>query len=214
MRLFAVLLWFGIPATAFAQLTITGAVTDERGEPLPGASVGVVGTTIGTTADADGQFALVLPLLTTETLLEARFVGYQSARQTIRQNDGLTTVVFQLAVDALQLDEIVVTGLSAAASKKQLGNAISTLSARQLETAGTSALDKALTGKLAGALVQQNSGNPAGGATVRLRGTSTVLGDADPLYVVDGVVVNNSSPELIRLGGGAQNRLSISTPTT
>ena len=123
MRLFAVLLWLGIPATAFAQLTITGAVTDERGEPLPGASVGVVGTTIGTTADADGQFALVLPLPEAETLLEARFVGYQSAQRTIRQNDGSTTVVFQLAVDALQLDEIVVTGLSAATSRKQLGHA-------------------------------------------------------------------------------------------
>ena len=212
MRLFAVLLWLGIPTASFAQLTITGAVTDERGEPLPGASVGVVSTTIGTTADADGQFALVLPQPTAETLLEARFVGYQSAQRTIRPDDGSTTVVFQLAVDALQLDEIVVTGLSAAASRKQLGHAISTVSARQLATAGTSALDKALSGKLAGALVQQNSGNPAGGATVRLRGTSTVLGDADPLYVVDGVVVNNSSPELIRLGGGAQNRLGDLNP--
>ena len=212
MRLLALLLGLGIPATAFAQLNITGAVTDERGEPLPGASIGVVGTTIGTTADADGQFALVLPLLEAEILLEARFVGYQSAQRTIRQDDGSTTVVFQLAVDALQLDEIVVTGLSAAASRKQLGHAISTVSARQLATAGTSALDKALSGKLAGALVQQNSGNPAGGATVRLRGTSTVLGDADPLYVVDGVVVNNSSPELIRLGGGAQNRLGDLNP--
>ena len=97
MRLFAVLLWLGIPTAAFAQLTITGAVTDERGEPLPGASIGVVGTTIGTTAAADGQFALVLPLPEAETLLEARFVGYQSTQRTIRQNDGSTTVVFQLA---------------------------------------------------------------------------------------------------------------------
>ena len=212
MCLLALILWLGIPATAFAQLTITGAVTDERGEPLPGASIGVVGTTIGTTAAADGQFALVLPQPEAETLLEARFIGYQSAQRAIRPDDGMATVVFQLAVDALQLDEIVVTGLSAAASRKQLGHAISTVSARQLATAGTSALDKALSGKLAGALVQQNSGNPAGGATIRLRGTSTVLGDADPLYVVDGVVVNNSSPELIRLGGGAQNRLGDLNP--
>ena len=212
MRLLALFLWLGIPAAAFAQLTITGVVTDERGEPLPGASIGVVGTTIGTTADADGQFALVLPQPPEEPLLEARFIGYQSAQRAIRPNDDPATVVFQLAVDALQLDEIVVTGLSAAASRKQLGHAISTVSAHQLEAAGTSALDKALSGKLAGALVQQNSGNPAGGATIRLRGTSTVLGDADPLYVVDGVVVNNSSPELIRLGGGAQNRLGDFNP--
>ena len=121
MRLFAVLLWFGIPAAAFAQLTITGVVTDERGGPLPGASIGVVGTTVGTTADADGQFALVLPRPEAETLIEARFVGYQSAQRAIRQDDDPATVVFQLAVDALQLDEIVVTGLSAARQQKATG---------------------------------------------------------------------------------------------
>ena len=213
MRLFAVLLWLGIPATAFAQLTITGAVTDERGEPLPGASIGVVGHHHRHHRRCRRQIRPRPAVASGGSPTRSAVCGLPIRPQrTIRQNDGSTAVVFQLAVDALQLDEIVVTGLSAAASRKQLGHAISTVSARQLATAGTSALDKALTGKLAGALVQQNSGNPAGGATIRLRGTSTVLGDADPLYVVDGVVVNNSSPELIRLGGGAQNRLGDLNP--
>ena len=207
-RLFFVLcLFLSIPISAFAQLTIQGTVTDERGEGLPDANIIVVGTTSGTNTDAQGNFALYLPEPEAETTIEARFVGYKSARQTIRQNNGLVEVSFQLTVDALQFDEIVVTGLSVAASKKQLGNAISTLNIRQLESTGATSLDKALTGKLAGALIQQNSGNPAGGVTIRLRGTGTVLGDADPLYLVDGVIVNNDSPELIRLGGGAQNRL-------
>ena len=207
-RIFFVLcLIFSIPISAFAQLTIKGAVTDERSEGLPGANIIVIGTTSGTSTDAQGNFALYLPEPEAETTIEARFVGYKSARQTIRQNNGLVEVSFQLSVDALQFDEIVVTGLSVAASKKQLGNAISTLNIRQLESTGATSLDKALTGKLAGALIQQNSGNPAGGVTIRLRGTGTVLGDADPLYMVDGVIVNNDSPELIRLGGGAQNRL-------
>lgn len=207
-RLFFVLcLSLSIPISAFAQLTIKGTVTDERGESLPGANIIVVGTTTGTNTDAQGNFALYLSEPAAETTIEARFVGYKSARQTIRQNSGLAEVSFQLAVDVLQFDEIVVTGLSVAASKKQLGNAISTLTVRQLESTGATSLDKALTGKLAGALIQQNSGNPGGGVTIRLRGTGTVLGDADPLYVVDGVIVNNDSPELIRLGGGSQNRL-------
>ena len=207
-RLFFVLcLFLSIPISAFALLTIQGTVTDERGEGLPDANIIVVGTTSGTNTDAQGNFALYLPEPEAETTIEARFVGYKSARQTIRQNNGLVEVSFQLTVDALQFDEIVVTGLSVAASKKQLGNAISTLNIRQLESTGATSLDKALTGKLAGALIQQNSGNPAGGVTIRLRGTGTVLGDADPLYLVDGVIVNNDSPELIRLGGGAQNRL-------
>lgn len=207
-RLFFVLcLSLSISISAFAQLTIKGTVTDERGESLPGANIIVVGTTTGTNTDAQGNFALYLSEPAAETTIEARFVGYKSARQTIRQNSGLVEVSFQLAVDVLQFDEIVVTGLSVAASKKQLGNAISTLTIRQLESTGATSLDKALTGKLAGALIQQNSGNPGGGVTIRLRGTGTVLGDADPLYVVDGVIVNNDSPELIRLGGGSQNRL-------
>ncbi|MCY3869424.1 MAG: TonB-dependent receptor plug domain-containing protein, partial [Gemmatimonadetes bacterium] len=207
-RLFFVLcLSLSIPISAFAQLTIKGTVTDERGEGLPNANIIVVGTTTGTNTDAQGNFALYLSEPEAETTIEARYVGYKSARQTIRQNTGLAEVSFQLAVDVLQFDEIVVTGLSVAASKKQLGNAISTLTDRQLESTGATSLDKALTGKLAGALIQQNSGNPGGGVTIRLRGTGTVLGDADPLYVVDGVIVNNDSPELIRLGGGSQNRL-------
>ena len=207
-RLFFVLcLSLSIPISAFAQLTIKGTVTDERGEGLPNANIIVVGTTTGTNTDGQGNFALYLSEPEAETTIEARYVGYKSARQTIRQNSGLAEVSFQLAVDVLQFDEIVVTGLSVAASKKQLGNAISTLTVRQLESTGATSLDKALTGKLAGALIQQNSGNPGGGVTIRLRGTGTVLGDADPLYVVDGVIVNNDSPELIRLGGGSQNRL-------
>ena len=64
-----------------------------------------------------------------------------------------------------------------------------------------------LAGKVAGAVVSQNSGNPAGGVSIRLRGPSTVLGSADPLYVIDGVIVDNSSAELYDLGGGSQNRL-------
>ncbi|MDE2832779.1 MAG: TonB-dependent receptor plug domain-containing protein [Gemmatimonadota bacterium] len=207
-RIFFVLcLILSIPISAFAQITIRGTVTDERGEGLPNANIIVIGTTSGTSTDAQGNFALYVPEPEAETTIEARFVGYKSARQTIRQKNGLAEVSFQLSVDALQFDEIVVTGLSAATSKKQLGNALSTLNIRQLESTGATSLDKALTGKLAGALIQQNSGNPAGGVTIRLRGTGTVLGDADPLYVVDGVIVNNDSPELIRLGGGAQNRL-------
>ncbi len=207
-RLFFVACVFMASSTsAFAQLTIKGEVTDERGEPLPNVTIIAAAYPLGTITDAQGKFALFLPQPAAETEIEAWFVGYKTSRQTIRQNSGLVEVAFQLSIDALQFDEIVVTGLSAAASKKQLGNAISTLTVSQLESTGATSLDKALTGKLAGALIQQNSGNPAGGVTIRLRGTSTVLGSADPLYVVDGVIVNNDSPELILLGGGAQNRL-------
>jgi TonB-linked SusC/RagA family outer membrane protein len=107
----------------------------------------------------------------------------------------------------LGVDEVVVTGTGVPTERRQLGNAISTVDGQDIERSTAGSIDRALQGKIAGAQVQQNSGNPAGGISVRLRGASTVLGDANPLYIVDGVIINNDSPELIDLGGGAQNRL-------
>lgn len=195
------------PVLASAQLTVEGVVTDEQGTPLPGANVVVRGTNYGTATDNRGNFSLVVPQPSGETRLEASFIGYKTMRQTATETSGIIRVNFQLSIDALQFDEIVVTGLSAAASKRQLGNAISTVRVRELQASGATALDQALVGKIAGALVQQNSGDPAGGVSIRLRGTSSVLGSADPLYIIDGVIMSNLSPELIDLGGVSQNRL-------
>jgi TonB-dependent SusC/RagA subfamily outer membrane receptor len=112
-----------------------------------------------------------------------------------------------MSEDALNLDEVVVTGTTVATSKRQLGNAISTVSAKELEGGAATSIDQALAGKVAGAQISQNSGNPAGGISVRLRGNSTISGSSDPLYIVDGVIINNSSSELVDLGGYTQNRL-------
>ncbi|WP_379094027.1 SusC/RagA family TonB-linked outer membrane protein [Pedobacter sp. UC225_65] len=109
--------------------------------------------------------------------------------------------------DLVRLNEVVVTGTSVATSRKTLGNAISTVGAKDFANSNATSIDQALSGKIAGAQITQNSGNPAGGISVRLRGTSTVVGAADPLYIIDGVIVNNSSTELLDLGGYAQNRL-------
>jgi TonB-linked SusC/RagA family outer membrane protein len=196
-----------LPALAFGQLTIHGKVTDERGEPLVAANVLIVGTTYGAASDDQGNYRVLIPAPTGETVIEVRYLGYKSARETVTQTSGIVELNFSLAIDALQFDEIVVTGTSVASSKRQLGNAVSTVNIREIEMSGASAIDRALSGKVPGALIQQNSGNPAGGVTVRLRGPSTVLGSADPLYIIDGVIVNNDSPILIRLGGYAQNRL-------
>jgi len=196
-----------MPLAAFGQLTIQGMVTDERGEALVGANVLIPGTTRGAATDVNGKFTILVPSPGAETVLEARLIGYKSARKSITQTSGLAEINFTLTVDALQMDEVVVTGTSVATSKRQLGNAISTVNVRAVESTGATAIDAALTGKIAGAQISQNSGNPAGGITVRLRGASTVLGNADPLYIVDGVIVSNDSPQLIDLGGYRQNRL-------
>ena len=196
-----------LPASAHAQLTVSGRVTDAGGRPLSGAQVSIARTGIGTLTSSDGRYRLVIPRAAQPMTLEARFIGYSTRTRTLTQSTGNLEVDFALPVDALQMDEIVVTGASAETSRRQLGNAIGTVNARDLQVSASPAVDRALAGKVAGVMVQQNSGNPAGGITVRLRGVSTILGSAEPLYIVDGVIVNNDSPNLLYLGGYTQNRL-------
>jgi TonB-linked SusC/RagA family outer membrane protein len=167
----------------------------------------IEGTRIGAATDRDGNYRLDRIPPGTYTVI-ARFIGYESIRKSVRILGGEElTLDFQLLSTVVGLDEVVVTGTAVATEKRQLGNSISTVSAQELEMSGSPAIDRALSGKFAGVLVQQNSGNPAGGVSVRLRGVATILGSADPLYMIDGVIVNNDSPELLNLGGSAQNRL-------
>ncbi|MGM0546804.1 MAG: TonB-dependent receptor domain-containing protein [Bacteroidota bacterium] len=192
------------------EYTITGTLIDERTEdPLTGANISVEGTTIGTSADVDGNFEFTANLEPGTYNLRISFVGYRTINQEVElgneQDVDLGTIA--LDQDIIGQEEIVVTGASALTEKRQLGNTISTVSADELEASGALSVDRALSGKISGATIQQNSGNPAGGMSVRLRGTGTLLGSADPLYIIDGVIVNNDSPELLSLGGYSQNRM-------
>lgn len=195
--------------------TLTGEVIDDAtGSPLPGATVQVAGTTIGTAVDAEGAYELTARLEPGTYMLRYRFVGYQTAEREVTLGEETTVTVepVRLQPDVLGVDEVVVTGTGVPTERRQLGNAISTVDGQDIEESAAGSIDRALQGKIAGAQVQQNSGSPSGGLSVRLRGASTVLGSADPLYIVDGVIINNDSPELIDLGGSAQNRLADLNP--
>lgn len=196
-----------ITSVGWSQLTIKGYVHDERQEPLVGANIIVKGTSIGTITDQDGRYVLFLPQPGKETEVEVSFIGFLSQSKAVNKTKGVVDLDFTLRIDALRMDEVVVTGTTIATTKRQLGNSISTISSSEIHQSFSPTIDRALSGKIAGSLVQQNSGNPAGGISVRLRGTATILGDADPLYIVDGVIVNNDSPGLLYLGGYVQNRL-------
>ncbi|WP_018478762.1 SusC/RagA family TonB-linked outer membrane protein [Pontibacter roseus] len=223
MREFYLSGWLTIKATllctllllsqvAVAQNTpfvVSGTVTDARTKaPLPGVVVRFQNNNVATATDASGQYNLSANLPAGTYQLIFSFVGFKpETRQVVLGNAPTVSLDAQLSEDIVGLEEVVVTGTSVATSKKQLGNAISTVSAAALENSVATSVDQALAGKVAGAQISQNSGNPAGGISVRLRGTSTVVGSGDPLYIVDGVIINNGSPELIDLGGYAQNRL-------
>lgn len=199
-KLYSLLLAMLLAVPIFAQELINGTVKDASGVGLPGVNILIKGTTKGAVSDLDGKFS-VAAAQGDELVLS--LVGYASKTVTV---DGNNLDII-LDEDILGLDEVVVTGTSVATSKKQLGNAISTVQADELTIGGARGIDQALSGKITGAQVTQNSGNPAGGISVTLRGNSTVLGSSDPLYIIDGVFIDNSSPELVDLGGYAQNRL-------
>ena len=193
---------------SFSQVKVSGKVTSTDGKPLPFISVIVKNTSFGSSTDIEGNYSFTANLKPGQYVLEFTGVGLTSKEQNLSVGSETSyTANVSLAQDALNLDEVVVTGTGVATKRKQLGNAIATISGRELTKGGATSIDGALQGKVAGAQINQNSGNPAGGITVRLRGPSTIVGSSDPLYIIDGVIVNNDSRQLIDLGGYAQNRL-------
>lgn len=193
---------------ALAQVRISGKVTGADGEALPSIAVQVRGTNSGAFTDVKGEYVINANLKDGSYVLTFTGVGWKTQEKPFQvSNTKTVNIDVQLEDDILGLNEVIVTGTSVATSKKKLGNAVSTVSAKDIQYSAATGIDGALQGKVSGAQITQNSGNPAGGITVRLRGPSTIVGSSDPLYIVDGVIVNNDSRQLIDLGGYAQNRL-------
>lgn len=197
-----------------AVYSFSGTVINpNNNQPIAGATVSIENTNYGGITDFDGNYSFTAALDAGSYNLITSYVGYvtKSVPVELSSQTEITTD-FQLQGDLLNLDEVVVTGSTIGVNKRTLGNAISTVSGDDLINNGATAVDQAIAGKITGALVQQNSGDPAGGISIRLRGPSTVLGSSDPLYIVDGIIIDNSSNELIDLGGNNQNRLADINP--
>lgn len=181
--------WLGCTLT-YAQTTVQGTVTDAKTEePLPGVNVAVQGTTIGTSTDVDGRYTVEMP--DNRRVLVFTFVGYKT--REVQVPDGEAQVDVALEFDVLGLEEVVVTGLATSVKRRNLANAVGTIRAEDIAPAPAQTLERALSGKIAGLSVSQNTGAPGGGISVNLRGASTITGDTQPLYVIDGVVVDNSA---------------------
>ncbi len=203
------------------QYTIKGQVTDPEKQSLPGTTVVVVGTTIGTTTDADGNYTLPASVKPGPITLVFTAIGYETLRKAITVGTVEQLVVnAEMVAATTNLDEVVITGSTLSAPKRELGNAISTIKADALKQTGSGNLINSLQGKVPGAQITQNSGDPAGGISIRLRGIKSLVGSSDPLYVVDGVIVSNASTNVSQIAlandaGNAnvgQNRLSDINP--
>ncbi len=193
-----------------AQVTVSGTVTDESGEPVIGVTIRVKNTTIGTVSDLDGKYTLKVP--GSSATLTYSFVGYEVTEQNVTSSSGNLDVVLQESVT--RLEEVVISGLATSVARRNLANAVSTISSKEL-TGVTSpqTMDAALYGKFTGVVINANSGAPGGGIGVRLRGLTSINGNAHPLYIIDGVYMDNSStPAGLNLvsqaaaGGSASNQ--------
>lgn len=190
-------------ATAQTRI-ITGRVTDSlTSEVITSGRVTVQGTTIGTTISDDGTFTVAVPQR--DVLLSLRSIGFK--RRDVAVPVSQNSVQASLDRDFFQLEAIVVTGQATGVERRNLANAVSSISAEQLVKTATATVDQALVGKLAGAQIYQNSFAPGGGIAVKMRsGVNSVLGSSIPLWVVDGVIINNqeigSGLNLITKGGG------------
>jgi TonB-linked SusC/RagA family outer membrane protein len=175
--------------TGYAQVRqITGRITNAQTEQgVTEATVAVLGTQIVAQADNEGRFVLNAPDGAANLMVRA--IGYK--RQQIQVPAGQETVDVALEPDVFKLEEIVITGQATGVEQRNLANAVSTVSAAELTRAPTPTIESALQGKIPGATIQANSGAPGGGLQVNLRGVSTIIGDLEPLYVVDGIVVSD-----------------------
>ena len=208
--LLAALLLGGIAAPAFAQgRTISGRVRDSlTGGPIPGARVGVLGGTVATSPNESGQFELT-GVPEGDVTIQVRAVGYR--RQEIRVPAGTRTLDVSLARDVFKIEEIVVTGQATGVERRNLPNAVATINAEDLSVVPqvTPSLEHVLQGKVAGVDIQSNGGNPGGGLQVRLRGVTSVNADAQPLYVVDGVIISDvaipSNQNAVTAAAGGSN---------
>jgi TonB-linked SusC/RagA family outer membrane protein len=167
---------------------ITGRVTNSQTQQgLPEATVAVSGTGIVAATNDEGNYALNAPA--GDQTLVVRGIGYK--RQQVSVPASQSTVDVALEPDVFRLEEIVITGQATGVERQNLPNAVATVSASELTRAPTPTLESSLQGKIPGANIQANSGAPGGGIQVNLRGVSTFIGEVDPLFVVDGIVVSN-----------------------
>jgi len=185
------LLLFVFSASAvFAQSSvITGKVVDETNQPLPGAAVSVVGTQNSAGTDVNGNYRLSVANGT--VTLHVTFVGYDATDKTINVS-GNVTVGFKLTPSSKSLNEVVVIGYGSQ-KKKDLTGAITVVSSKDFQQGQITSPQDLIAGKIAGVTVTSNGGAPGGGSTIRIRAGASLAASNDPLYIIDGVPIQNAA---------------------
>lgn len=185
----------GVVILTNAQTTrqITGDVKDaDTNEPLPGVSIIIKGDTKGAQTDADGKFSINITAKG-NVILVARYIGYKAQEITVISNQN--TVHFRLKNDNIQLNEVVAIGY-ATVNRKDLTGSVSSVGEKQLKDIPINSAAEALAGRLAGVQVTSSEGAPGSEVQIKVRGGGSITQDNSPLYVIDGIVVDDGLSSL------------------
>ncbi len=181
----------GTVAFASAQdVQVSGVVTDHKtGDPLPGVNVVVENTTTGVITDPSGSYTITVP---GDGVLTFSFIGFENERVEV---NGRTTIDVQLKPKFEELDEVVVVGYGTM-RKSDLTGALTRVQEKEEVAGQYSGVDALLQGRASGVKVSANAGNLGGAVSVRIRGTNSLRGNNEPLYVIDGVIVNSAGEDV------------------
>jgi len=207
-------------ATLSAQsgATISGRVTNEQGVGLPGATVLIQGTTIGTHTDDQGRYTIVVPSSRANgqsSVLLARTIGYAARTVPVTIASGATlSQDFSLVVNPLNLDVVVVTGAGTSTTRERLTTTINSVDSAALNrSANPQNIVSALAAQAPNVEVRTQSGEPGSSASIKIRGASSLSGTNQPLFVIDGQPIDNQtvSTQSISNGSGTASGADAST---
>jgi len=180
-----------------SQSTIDGTVSDESGNPLAGANITVDGTSYGSASGEDGSYAISIPsgaVEGTAAVVTVSYIGYKSSSASVDVPvGGSVTQNFSLAVDAIGMKSVSVTALGFTANRDELGSSSVSVSAEDMTRSGESLMGNSLAAKASNISVNAVAGDPGASTTIKIRGANTISGSFQPLIVVDGMPLNNST---------------------
>lgn len=180
-------LFFSLVSTTYAQdISVTGKVTDSKGSGLPGVAITLKGSTKGTNTDVDGNYQINIPANAT---LSFSSIGFEPLDVPVGNKSVLNVT---LSEDVRALEEVVVVGYGTV-KKKDATGAVSALGSKDFQKGIVTSPEQLMQGRVAGVQITQSSGEPGGGINVRIRGTSSVLGGNNPLFVIDGVPLSGDN---------------------
>ncbi|MDC0497085.1 TonB-dependent receptor plug domain-containing protein, partial [Flavobacteriaceae bacterium] len=187
------------PLIAFSQSNlITGTVSDESGLPLPGVTVQVKDSdNLGAITNFDGVFSIAIPTDAKQTVVLS-YVGYATEEVDVSEQ---STFSLNMQVDTDELEEVVVIGYGTAL-KKDITGSLSSVSVSDEVATQSNSVDQLLQGRASGVQVIQNSAAPGSGISVKIRGTNSLRGNNEPLYVIDGIIISSAGEDVLPTGGG------------